>query len=559
MKNSSYDVIIIGSGAGGGACAWALSSRGVSVLVLEAGPAYDPARDYHLDKPDWEQVKFPYKAGSQGKYSFGPLQKLEPRWQDLRSWNHITGKMNSSDTQRRPWKYHHVRGLGGTTLGYAGEAHRLNPGAMQMKTRFGVAADWPLSYADLEPFYCIAEEQTGVAGPDHDAVRYRSKPYPLPPHRLSYASRMTKTGCDKLGLSWVPNSVAILSRPRGGRPRCNYCGNCSHGCPISDKGSVDVTFMRRALASGHCRVETGARVTMLEPDKQDKVAAIHYQDESGAEKKISCRSVVVSCGSIETPRLLLLSKNVHAPEGLANESGQVGRNFMETLSWASSGIFPEPLDSYRGIPVDSICWDFNAPDAVPGNVGGFRLSPMTLEAGLVGPISYATRVVDGWGRSHKQRMRELFGRVLAVGAVGESLPNKNSFIDLDPDKKDATGNPVARINSFLDDTELKRLELMAMKSREILQASGIEKIFEEYGTYDVFSSTHVFGTCRMGIDPEQSVVDSFCRSHRWRNLFVADNSVFPSSGGGEAPTLTIEALAIRTGFHISDLLARREL
>ena len=302
-----------------------------------------------------------------------------------------------------------------------------------------------------------------------------------------------------------------------------------------------------------------ALVTRLEPAESDKVTGIHYQSESGAEKKIKTRVVVVSCGAIETPRLLLLSKNAHAPDGLANESGQVGRNLMETLSWVSSSIYPEPLDSYRGIPVDSICWDFNAPDAVEGNVGGFRLSPMTLEAGLVGPISYATRVIDGWGRSHKQRMRELFGRVLAVGAVGESLPNKNSFIDLDPDEKDATDNPVARINSFLEHTELKRLELMAVKSREILQACGIEKIFEEYGTYDIFSSTHVFGTCRMGTDPKQSTVDSFCRSHRWRNLFVADNSVFPSSGGGEAPTLTIQALAIRTGFHIRDLLARREL
>ncbi len=559
MKESNYDVVVIGSGAGGGACAWALASRGVSVLVLEAGPAYDPARDYRLDRPEWEQAKFPYKPGSLGKYSFAALQKLEPRWQDLRSWNHITGKMNPSETQRKPWKYHHVRGLGGTTLGYAGEAHRLHPAAMKMQTRFGVAADWPLSYDELEPFYCIAEEMTGVAGPDNDAVRYRSKPYPLPHHRLSYASRKTGIGCEKLGLSWVPNSVAILSRPRNGRPRCNYCANCSHGCPISDKGSVDVTFMRQALATGYCQVETGARVTRLEAGQQDKVAALYYLTESAEEQKITPRAVVVSCGTVETPRLLLLSKNDNAPDGLANESGQVGRNFMETLSWASCGIYPEPLDSYRGIPVDAICWDFNAPDAVPGNIGGFRLSPMTLEAGLLGPISYATRVVEGWGRSHKARMRELFGRVMAVGAVGESLPNKNSFIDLDPVEKDATSNPVARINSFLEHTELQRLELMAAKSREILHACGIDKIFEEYGTYDVFSSTHVFGTCRMGSDPEQSVVDSFCRSHRWKNLFVADNSVFASSGGGEAPTLTIQALAIRTGFHISDLFTQREL
>ncbi|MDH3527791.1 MAG: GMC family oxidoreductase, partial [Gammaproteobacteria bacterium] len=258
------------------------------------------------------------------------------------------------------------------------------------------------------------------------------------------------------------------------------------------------------------------------------------------------------------PRLLLASKSTHTPDGLANESGQIGRHFMETLFWNSSGLHPERLASYRGLPSDSICWDFNAPDTIPGVVGGCRFSNSVAEADLVGPINYAKRVVGGWGRSHKENMRAAFGRVLTVGAIGESLPNSRSYIDLDPDETDALGMPLARIHSYLDDRELKRLAFMAKTAREILEASGVKELVEEYGTYDYFSSTHVFGTCRMGRDPEDSVVDAYCRSHRWRNLFIVDASVFPSSGGGESPSLTIEALALRTAKYMGELASRGE-
>jgi choline dehydrogenase-like flavoprotein len=232
---------------------------------------------------------------------------------------------------------------------------------------------------------------------------------------------------------------------------------------------------------------------------------------------------------------------------------------METIAWTSSGLHREPLDSFRGLPSDGVCWDFNAPDAIPGVTGGCRFSPATAEADLLGPINYARRVVPGWGRKHKTEMRRLFGQALSIKAMGESLPNARSYIDLDPLKRDEAGIPLARIHSYLDEMEIRRLEFMAKTTRDLLLASGVEKIFEEYGTYDFFNSTHVFGTCRMGNDPRESVVDRYCRSHRWRNLFIVDASVFPSSGGGEAPSLTIEALAIRTAENIGELAKRGEL
>jgi choline dehydrogenase-like flavoprotein len=430
---------------------------------------------------------------------------------------------------------------------------------MQMQSRFQVAADWPLSYQQLEPFYVAAENVLGVAGPGADQQRPRSAPLPLPAHALSFASQKVAAGCKKLGLGWQANTLAILSQPYDGRPACNYCGNCARGCPRTDKGTADITFLRQAQATGRCEVLPNTTVTGLATGPNDQITALTYIDAQGATQRASAALFVLAAGAVETPRLLLSSNSGPGSMGLANESGQVGKNFMETLFWSSHGLHPQQLGSHRGVPVDSICWDFNAPDSIPGVVGGARFSITTAEANLNGPLAYATRVVPGWGRKHKEAMRDSFGKVLGVGAIGESLPNARSYIDLDPDAVDNNGTPLARIHSHLPDTELKRLRFMAEKSRHILQASGIDRIFEESSSYDQFSSTHVFGTCRMGHSPEFSVVDSNCRSHRWKNLYITDASVFPSSGGGESPSLTIQALAIRAARHMRASLSRRDI
>jgi choline dehydrogenase-like flavoprotein len=540
---SAVPVVIVGSGPGGAAFAWKLAAAGVPVRMLEAGPRYLP-EDYRLDRNDWEKDKFPEKTSGAGRQTHTPLQQLDSRWDDLRTWNHLHGRMVEGD-RRRFVSYSHVAGVGGTTLHYAGESHRMNPAAMKMNTRFGVAADWPFDYDELEPFYLEAERAIGVAGPESDPTRPRSAPYPLPPHAFSYATQALARGMAQLGRSWIPNPQAILSRPYDGRPPCNYCGQCARGCPRLDKGTADITLIDKALATGKLELSTGCRALRLETGENDRVKAVVYSDAEGQLQRLEAELFVLAGGAVETPRLLLNSAGAGAPDGLANESGQVGRNFMETLSWASSGLHPDDLGSYRGNPSDAICWDDNAPDAIPGVIGGARYSPNALEADFSGPINYAVRVAGGWGKKHHQAMREQFGRVLSVGSIAENLPNPGSFIDLDPEEKDDQGLPKARISSRLDEMELQRLSHMAKTCREILQASGVEKIIEEYGAYDMFNSTHVFGTCRMGDDPDTSVVDKSYRSHRWRNLMVTDASVFPSSGGGESPSLTIYANSLR--------------
>src|SRR5450432_18089 len=538
-----WDVIVVGAGAGGAAAAYGLCRRGRSVLLLDAGPRFDPSTDYPLTEADWELSNFPQKPGSTGKVTFAPGQQLgsEPL---LASGSRGVGPLTNGATRLMD-SYQHVRGIGGTTLHFTGESHRLHPAAMKMKTRFGVAADWPLDYGALEPYYVEAEELIGVAGPATQGARWRSRGFPLPPHPLSYASQTLGKGAKKLGLDWQANSRAALSLPWNGRAPCNYCGGCNKGCPRGDKGSADVTFVAAALDTGRCTIRPESPVIRIEAGPDDHVAAVLVGRPDGSIERIVGRQVVLACGAVETPRLLLAS------DDLANESGEVGQNFMDTLFVDVGALHPEPQHGRRGLPSDAIAWDFNAPDAIPGVTGGCRFYNASSESELGGLAAFALRAVPGWGSAHAQSVRRLWGHGLHVGAIGESLPNPDSRVDLDPEARDRFGVPLARIASVLAESDIARLRFMATKSHELLAASGAQRIYEIYSSWDWFTASHVFGTCRMGDNSASSVVDGFGQSHRWRNLWIADASVFPSSGGGEAPSLTIQALALRTAGRIA--------
>jgi len=537
----SFDAVVVGAGAGGAAAAYGLCRRGLSVLLLDAGPRFDPPSDYSLTQVDWDLRGFPQKPGSVATVTFASGQKLgnEPL---LASGSRGLGPAVTSGVR---WMeaYHHVRGIGGTTLHFTGESHRLHPEAMKMRTRFGVAADWPFDYAELEPYYVQAEELVGVAGPAAQGARWRSRAFPLPPHPLSYAARTLGKGAAKLGIDWQANSRAALSLPWNGRATCNYCGACQKGCPRGDKGSADVTFVAAALATGRLTVRPDSPVIRIESGADDRVTAVLVGKPDGSIEKIASPQLVLACGAVETPRLLLAS-------GIGNESGEVGQNFMDTLAITIGALHPDLQHGRRGLPNDAISWDFNAPDAIPGVVGGCRFYNAAGEAELGGLAAFAMSAVPGWGREHAQAVRRLWGHALYVGAIGERLPDRDSRVDLDPETRDLFGMPVARIASHLGEADVARLRFMARKTHELLAAAGASQIFTTSSSWDWFGATHVFGTCRMGNDSQASVVDASGRSHRWRNLWIADASVFPSSGGGEAPSLTIHALALRTAERI---------
>jgi choline dehydrogenase-like flavoprotein len=515
------------------------------VLLLEAGPRFDPARDYRLSQPDWERHRFPEPLGSQGKMSIGQLGRLDPADSDLRSWNRVIGPLARGDMRQAMGPgYWHVQGVGGSTLHFVGESHRMHPEAMKLRSRQGVGCDWPIDYADLEPYYALCERLVGVAGPTDQGARWRSTAFPLPAHPLSPPAQLLLAAGSRLGMHWQPNSRAALSMAYDGRPACNYCGNCNRGCPLGDKGSADVTFIRKGLASSRLTLKPASPVVRMRAAASGRIDSLDYLEGKNI-RRVETPILVLAAGAVQTPRLLLASHSRRYAKGLANGSGQVGHNFMETLSWNSTGLVPGLTQSHVGLQSDAICWDFNAPDAIPGVAGGCRFNSSAQEIGFTGPIAYASRVVSGFGQRLKDGVRASFGRVLSVGAIGEFLPNEQTFVQLDPQKKDRFGIPLPRLHSQLGRPEIERLRFMAAQSRRLLREAGAVELVEEFGAWDHFSATHVFGTCRMGDDARTSVVDATCRSHGHANLYITDASVFPSSGGGESPSLTIHALAVR--------------
>lgn len=540
-------VVIIGTGAGGGAAAWMLTQEGIPVIALEAGPAFDSARDYTLNQPDWELKGFPYKANSQSTYSFDTLQTLDTQWDHLRSWNVVGGRSNTGNIRRVSGTGHqHVRGVGGSTLHFTGEAHRMMPDSLTPSPTAGIEA-WPVNYDTLELWYDLVESTLGIAGPlpSKQDPRWRSRTPLQPAHPFCAASRLvqSKSGGD---FNWVANTRGALSRPYDGRPSCNYCANCQLGCPRGDKGSVDVTFIRQAQATGLLLLRTECQVTRLIMDENQRISHLLYVDAKGEQHQLHCSQLILAAGAVETPRLLLNSPQVAAL------NDQIGKHLTMHLSWISSGMVDDDILTHRGLPADMICWDYCHTGHGSSSVGGYRFGVSTTEVRFTGPINYAQRAIPGWGHSHKQAMRQRFGKALSIGAIGASLPNPKTFIDLDPVRKDGVGMPLARIHHYLPDTELERLTRMQATCRQVLQLSGATGLVEEYGNYDLLSSTHTLGTCRMGSSPEKSVTDAYGRFHAIENLHICDASLFPNSGNGEAPSLTVEALALRTASRLAD-------
>lgn len=527
---SEADVVIVGCGAGGSVVASELAQAGLSVIVLEAGRRYVPEADYLNDRTD-----FGLRLGE----VFAP--------EDPRRDTYTTAGA-------RGFMYNRVKGVGGSTLHYEGISVRLHESDFRVRSEDGVADDWPISYAELEPYYTRVEYELGVAGPDgaNPFEPWRSRPYPNPPHEFNLVGRAIKRGADTLGLHLVREPLAMPTRDWQGRPACVRAGTCNQGCQISAKSSADVTFVRKAEATGRAEVRAECMVAEIELDAAGKVRAVVYVDKAGGRHRVAARAVVVAGGAVETPRLLLLNASGRFPDGLANSSGLVGRNFMEHLSVFANGLFPDRLDAWRGTPTNGIIQDDYATRAGRNFVRGWTA---IVSTNWHWPVSVA-RAQPGWGAQHKRKVQEIFGHLGCVASIGEQLPDARNRVGLDPVVRDNLGLPVPRLVHRLGANDVAMVGAIRASLANLLEASGATRIWANQ--YLPGGSSHYCGTCRMGHDPARSVVDSWGRSHDVPNLYIADSSVFVTSGAAN-PSLTIYALAMRTAEGIVASFRRGEL
>jgi choline dehydrogenase-like flavoprotein len=525
------DVIVIGSGAGGGVIAKELGEAGLSVVVLEAGGRFSGA-DYPTDQQDFE-VRAPSV--------FLPHDDRRDRYTvEGGSW----------------FSYNRVKGVGGSTLRYMAISPRFHESDFRTRSLDGVADDWPIGYADLESYYTRVEFELGVSGASGPAANPfdppRSRPYPTEPHRFNMASQVVKRGAEKLGLHFYREPVAIPSRDWNGRPACVGAATCHLGCRIEAKSSMDVTYLRKAEAMGRVEVrsECTAREITLRSDGWAR--SVIYFDPRKVEREVHGRAVVVAGNAIETPRLLLLSRSRLFPDGLANSSGLVGKYFMEHLAVFASGLFSERVDPWRGIPTGGMIQDFYETSPRHGFARGWSI---VVTHGSLWPLAVAGRV-PGWGTEHKAQTKRLFGHFLGLASIGEQLPDPRNQVTLDPLVKDSFGLPVPRLVNRPGDNDQAMIKMIQMRLGELLEAAGATEVLNN--EYSPGMSSHYVGTCRMGSNPNTSVVDTWCRSHDVPNLFIGDGSVFVT-GAAVNPALTISALAARTAEGIVAAFKRGEL
>jgi len=535
------DAVIIGSGAGGGPLALALSRAGLDVLVLEKGPRHRP-EEYPADELANQRHRF-----------FLPYLDGEPH-------TVVTPKTTRPVRTELGWI---ATCVGGGTVHMGAFLYRFHPDDFRMRSRFGPVeelADWPFGYEELEPYYTLAEREVGVAGQAglNPFEGPRSGPYPLPPLDSHPLAPWLEEACRKRGLHPFPTPRSINSRPYQGRPACIYCSACAgYGCRVGAKGSTAEALLPRAEATGRCEVRPECMVKEVTVDRQGRASGCIYLDREGREHEVPARVVFVCASAVESARMLLLSRSPRFPDGLANGSGRVGRHLQFHGVTMGQGRFrigdhPElPLSAWHPFLGVSLMDHYFLPEGVSALPKGGLLR---FDIDGTVPLATAEMVMGEsepvpWGADLKRRLREHFQEHRTVGfeAFHDFLPNDRTFVELDPEVKDRWGLPVARIH--LDVPEHHRIA-----GRWLLE-HGFE-ILDGLGAVDLratsvggTSAYLVHGTCRMGSDPRTSVLDEHCRAHEVPNLYVVDGSFMPTSGGA-APTLTILANSFRVADHV---------
>jgi gluconate 2-dehydrogenase alpha chain len=554
MATEKTDVVIVGAGAAGGILAAELGKAGMRVIGLERGPRLSTADFSPHDELRYFQ-----------RQDLRPNVKRQP----------VTWRPDDNARARPLPVLNYGNQAGGGTVHYGAISWRFHEDDFRARSqtieRYGAAAipqdsslaDWPLAYADLEPFYDRVEYEIGVSGKAgnlqgrkmdggnvFEAPRRRE--YPLPPLLADQSGVLFEAGARKLGYHPFSSPRAILSRAYQGRPGCSYCGFCqSFGCHIGSKSSILVTKLPEADKTGNFKLLTGAMCYRVNSDNSGRVTGVSYYGPDGSDNAIEADLVILTPFIYDNTRLLLLSKTEKFPNGLANSSGQLGRHLMAHIGARVFAAFDDRfVNIYMGPSAQKHSLDdFNADNFDHGGLGFIRgaqisVAPAELEAGPIGTAlgMHPPPGIPSWGAAYRDFLAKYFARYAAIVAQTENLPYADQRIDLDPDVRDQWGLPAPRLTyNWRRPNELARVEFLQGKLEELARATGATHVWRAPLGAGAPGAHHVGGT-RMGSDPKTSVVNRYGQSWDIPNLFVIGSSTFPSMSGFN-PTLTIEALA----------------
>jgi len=525
--SDSVDVLIIGAGASGAAAAWSLADTRMRIVCLEQGEWPNPAR-YPTTGRDWEARGF-------GEYGWNPNRRA----------NAADYPINEDDS---PIKIANFNGVGGGTVLYAGHFPRFHPSDFHVRTLDGVADDWPIDYATLEPYYELNDRMMGISGLAGDPA-YPPKPAVMRPVPLGRSGTRLAKAFNALGWHWWPSDSAVATEDYDGRAKCINLGHCLHGCAQGAKASTDITYWPHAVRAG-VELRTRCRVREITVGADGMATGAVYYDEHGVETFQRAEVVMLACNGIGTPRILLNSTSARFPNGLANSSGLVGRNLMFHPYSNVIGIFDEPVDGHRGPSNTMWSQEFYETDRARGFVRGYTYE---ISRGRGPVVTALTGMGYGripWGDDHHHAFRRLHDRMIGMVGICEDLPELHNRVTLDPVLQDAHGIPAPKIAYRISENSRKMLEFSIARATEVMRAAGAWDVLAEAPI--AAGGWHLMGTARMGTDPERSVVNEWGRSHDVKNLFIVDGSIFVTSAGVN-PTSTIQALAL----YVADTMKRR--
>lgn len=547
-QTQTYDVCIVGSGAGGGMAAHTLTKAGARVVLLEAGGWWDNTRDSRM-------LTWPYQSPRRGASTkerpFGEFDACIGGWQ-------VEGEPYTvAEGEKFDWW--RARMLGGRTNHWGRISLRFGPDDFQRRSIDGLGENWPITYDELKPYYDRLDRLVGIFG-SVEGLRNHPDGVFHPPPRPRCWELMVKDASDRLGIWCIPSRLSILTKPSGNRAPCHYCGQCNRGCMTNSNFTSPNVLLFPALQTGRLRILTNAMAREVTVDERGLATGVSYIDKrTDRDAHVRARVVVLAASACESARILLNSTSSRFPNGLANSSGTVGKYLTDTTGTDVAGFIPKLVDhiphncdGVGGAHLYMPWWLDNKTLDFPR---GYHIE---MWGGLGVPSYGFMGGIDrypsggGYGKALKADYRRYYGSTVGFSGRGEQIPNENCYCELDPTIKDKWGIPVLRFHWEWTDHETRQVKHMHETFRALIAEMGGEVWSEMpsrergYGISNGGSIIHELGTVRMGSDPRTSVLNADCQAWDCRNLFVADGGPFVSQAD-KNPTWTILALAMRTG------------
>ncbi len=549
-----YDVIIVGSGASGGLAAKELCEKGLKALMLEAGRSIDPAKDFIHHKWPYE---FKYRGRlSPSKAPFHPYMSdawTEHLYSDVREHPYTTDP-------DKPFVWVRLRAVGGKTLVWGRVSLRMSDLDFKARSHDGYGEDWPISYADIAPYYDRVERIMGISG-NRDGIAHLPDGQFLPPVPMNCGELLLKKGCEKLGRQLIHGRCAVITRDYDGRLACHWCGHCSRGCDSNSMFNSVVVTLPKALKTGNLTLRPNSIVREVLVDGNGKARGVAYLDRiTRRDYEAHGKVVVLAASTLESTRIMLNSKSRFHPNGLANSSGLLGHYLCEHImcggiTGLAPGLKGAPIGPDDGRPTGTYIPRFrNVKERHPKFIRGYGFQ-CSSGAGLYPAHAHQ---LEGFGAEFKREIKRCHPAFVSMGGFGEVLADYNNYVEIDKSTVDAWGIPVLKINMKFGPNELAMAQDMADTAEEIFRAAGFEILTLNRTPLTPGWSIHELGTARMGNDPKTSVLNPFCQAHDVKNLFVVDGSCFVSAGN-QNPTLTIMALCARACDYLVERFRRGDL